>query len=188
MRPLTRVEIHEIPGAFAHSRPSRVREDHRVLAHVPTERTYGFVVPADPGARLAAFTAFVRRALDRARTTRGWSVERVAREAGIGVNTVYLWRGGTDWKQFPKGENVEAFCDALNIPPAAAYMILWPGKSERPGEPEPLGPEPELVTLARKLADPNVSEQEKFLIRETVRGLASRPSTSSEAPRRRNAG
>lgn len=150
--------------------------------------TYRHVVPTDPEARLAAFTAFVRRALDRAKATRGWSVERVAQEAGVGVNTLYLWRGGREWKQFPRGESVEAFCDALGIPPAAAYGILWPGKNERPAEPEPLGPEPDLILLARKLEDPNVSEQEKFLIRETIKGLAARPSQPGDAPKRRNAG
>lgn len=188
MGPLTPAKIHKIPGACAHAPPSRAREDHLVWGLVPTQGTYGLDVPADPQARLAAFTAFVRRALDRARATRGWSVERVAREAGIGVNTLYLWRSGTDWKQFPKGESIEAFCDALGIPPATAYAILWPGRNERPAEPEPLGPEPELVTLARKLADPNVPEQEKYHIRETIRGLASRPSTPADVPKRRSAG
>jgi transcriptional regulator with XRE-family HTH domain len=187
MHPLTRSEIATHPQASAHSPPSRAREDRSTWGFGPGHGIYGQDVPADPEARLAAFTAFVRRALDRARTTRGWSVEVVAQEAGIGVNTLYLWRSGNQWKQFPKGESVEAFCDALGIPPAAAYGILWPGKNEKPAEPEPLGPDPDLILLARRLADPSVSEQEKFLIRETIRGLASRPGTPVDTPRRRSA-
>lgn len=141
-----------------------------------------------PAARLSAFTAFVRRALDRARTGRDWSVERVAREAGIGVNTLYLWRSGTDWKQFPKGENVEAFCDALGIPVATAFAILWPGKDARPAEPEPFDMDPDLWILARRLADPSFPEKEKYLIRETIRGLALRPNQPVDLPKSRKVG
>lgn len=186
MHAVTRLETHKIPEVPEHGPASHAREASGVWGMIPTQRTYGLGVP-DPEARLAAFTAFVRRALERAQTSRGWSVEQVARQAGVGVNTLYLWRAGTQWKQFPKGESVEAFCDALGIPPAVAYTILWPGKNERPAEPEPLGPEPELVVLARKLSDPNVPEQEKFHIRETIRSLAARPSTPAEAPKRRSA-
>lgn len=150
-------------------------------------RTYLLDMSAPPEARLAAYTAFVRRALDRARTGRSWSVERVAQEARMSPNTLYLWRNG-DWKSFPRAESVEAFCDALGIPVATAFTILWPGKSTRPTEPEPLGPEPDLLLLARRLADPNVSEQEKYLIRETVRGLASRPSPPTDLATRRKTG
>lgn len=131
-------------------------------------------MPADPDARLAAFAAFVRRALDHARTQRGWSVEQVAKEAKLGVNTLYLWRDGAKLKRFPLAENVEAFCDTLGIKPEHAFAILWPGKDAKPAEPPPLGPDEDLVTLARRLADPNVSREEKFLIRETIRGLAAR--------------
>lgn len=154
----------------------------------PTYRTYGLGVVADPEARLAAFTAFVRRALDHARITKGWSVEQVARKAGVSANTLYLWRSGAEWKNFPLGRNVEAFCDALGIDPAAAFAILWPGKRDRPAEPEPLGPDEDLITLARRLADPNVPENEKYLIREIIRGLAARPAKPPDAPKRRNVG
>jgi transcriptional regulator with XRE-family HTH domain len=145
-------------------------------------------VPTDPEARLAAFTAFVRRALDRAQVQQNMSVEQVARKAGIGVNTLYLWRNGNQWKQFPKGETVEALCDALGIKPEVAFTILWPGKDEKPSEPIPLGPDEDLVTLARRLADPTVSPQEKYHIRETIRSLAARSGTPEDIRRRRDAG
>jgi transcriptional regulator with XRE-family HTH domain len=144
-------------------------------------------VPADPTARMAAFTAFVRRALDHARTQRNLSGEDVAERAGISANTIYLWRSGKGTK-FPLGVNVEAFCDALGVSPTVAFQILWPGKDEQPSEPIPLGPDEDLITLARKLQDPNTPPQELFLIRETIRGLAQRTNEPGETRKRRETG
>ncbi|MFI7547244.1 helix-turn-helix domain-containing protein [Actinoplanes sp. NPDC049599] len=135
----------------------------------------------DPAVRLASFTAFVRRALDHAKTQRQWSVEDVAEAAGISANTIYTWRSGKS-KQFPQGVNVEAFCDALGIKPGVAFDLLWPGRDDRPTEAIPLGPDDDLLILARRLADPNVPPQEKFLIRETIRGLAARAAETADAP------
>lgn len=135
------------------------------------------LVPATPAARRDAFTRFVNRALAQAKDERGWSIPKVAEVSGVGQQTLYRWQKG-DWgRDFPKGELVEQFCDALDIPTAAAFAILWPGKTGRPAEPEPLPYEPEFDRLMRKLRDPNVPDQEKYLIRETVRGLAHRPAS-----------
>lgn len=161
------------------------RETSSAPGTVTTRRSYRLLVPTDPQARLAAYTAFVRRALDRARAQRNLSVEQIADLAGISPNTIYLWRSGTQWKTFPKGESVEAFCDALNIPPGVAFAILWPGRDTKPPQPEPIDTMPELVTLARKLNDPNVPEEERHLIRETLRMLANRPASPVETARRR---
>jgi len=185
MYPSTAGEILVYPEApKVHMHPS-ARETSGASGSVTTHRSYGLLVPTDPPARLAAYTAFVRRALDRARAQRGLSVEQIADIAGISPNTIYLWRSGTQWKTFPKGESVEAFCDALSIPPGVAFAILWPGRDAKPAEPEPIDTVPELVTLARKLNDPNVPEEERHLIRETLRMLASRPTARVEAARRR---
>lgn len=186
MHPVARAVISAHLDAPSHAPPSYAREDLDVPQPTTTYRNYRLGVVAAPEARLALFTAFVRRALDRAKTTRGWSVERVAEEAGVSANTIYLWRSGTAWKKFPLAENVEAFCDALAIKPELAFGILWPGRDAKPAEPEPLGPEPDLITLARRLADPSVSREEKYLIRETIRGLASRSAQRDD--RRRGTG
>jgi transcriptional regulator with XRE-family HTH domain len=119
---------------------------------------------------------FVNRALAQAESGRGWSIPKVAKVSGVGQQTLYRWQKGSWGRDFPKAELVEQFCDALDIPTAAAFNILWPGKTGRPAEPEPFPYEPEFDRLMRKLRDPGVSEQEKYLIRETVRGLANRPS------------
>lgn len=191
MHPQTLVKIHERPEAPQHTHPPSARELPIALGWIPAQRTYRASVPTDPAVRLASYTAFVRRALDHAKTQRGWSVEDVAAAAGISANTIYIWRSGAQWKQFPKGESVEAFCDALGIKPEVAFGLLWPGRDDRPTEPIPLGPDDDLIILARRLSDPNVSPQEKFLIRETIRGLAARSTesadASTDAPKRRDA-
>lgn len=146
--------------------------------------TYGDPVPAPPApaVRIQAFAAFVRRATDQARQNRGWRIEDIATRAGISANTIYLWRSG-EGKAFPQGQSVEAFCVALGIAPAAAFSVLWPG-DDRPAEPMPLIAEDDLMVLARRLADPNVPEQEKYLIRETIRGLAARSGKPADGPER----
>lgn len=185
MYPSTAGEILAYPEApKVHMCPS-ARETSAAPGPVTTRRSYRLLVPTDPQARLAAFTAFIRRALDRARAQRNLSVEQIADIAGISPNTIYLWRSGTQWKTFPKGESVEAFCDALSIPPGVAFAILWPGRDTKPAEPAPIDTLPELVTLARKLNDPSVPEHERHLIRETLRMLANRPTISAEAVRHR---
>jgi transcriptional regulator with XRE-family HTH domain len=181
-------EILADPEAPKVTAISCMQETSRTSGRITTHRTYGLPVPTDPKVRLAAFTAFVNRALDRAKAQRALSVEQVAELAGISANTVYLWRSGSQWKNFPKGESVEAFCDALGIPPATAYAILWPGQEAKPAAAEPLDTDPDLIALARKLNDPNVAESERHLIRETLRMLAARPSKPDDGVRRRRTG
>lgn len=131
------------------------------------------VPPGATDARRANFAGFVRRALTHAKETRGWGVERIAEASGVGASTIYRWRDG-DWRRSPFGDQVAAFCEALDIPYAVAFSILWPDKRDRAQDATPFSTDPDLVTLARRLADPNVPEQEKFLIREVIRGLAAR--------------
>jgi transcriptional regulator with XRE-family HTH domain len=135
-------------------------------------------VTAAPAARLQAFAAFVRRATEQAKDARGWSIEDIALRAGISANTVYLWRSGKG-TAFPQGQSVEGFCDALGIKPEVAFAILWPGATAKPVAPIPLTPDDDLMVLARRLADPNTPESERFLIRETIRGLAARSARSA---------
>ncbi|MER7002253.1 helix-turn-helix transcriptional regulator [Dactylosporangium sp. NPDC000555] len=137
-----------------------------------------------PDVRRAAFSRFVRRLVDGARQNRGWSVTDIAEETkkraaggegrvAVSRSTLFRWLDG-DWKESPSADAVEAFCDVLDVPVLAAFAILWPGKTGRAQVPEPVQPDPDFEVILRNLQDPNVSEQEKYLIRETIRNLASR--------------
>jgi transcriptional regulator with XRE-family HTH domain len=123
--------------------------------------------------RKQAFAAFVRRAAHAAQLNRGWSLPRIAKEAGIGTNTLYRWTKG-DWTNSPEAQLVEKFCNTLDIPVDAAFQILWPGGDDRPVDVAPLPTDPDFEILLRRLNDPKVPDEEKFLIRETIRGLVAR--------------
>jgi transcriptional regulator with XRE-family HTH domain len=169
------------------------------------------------GARKLEYAAFVRQALETARTTRAWNGSEVARRTGVSRQTINRWVRG-DWQSDPEPERVVAFCEGLGLDPADAFAILEWGRPRhaspprphdaeprhasppRPHDAEPRhaspprphgaspGPpatpdlDPDIAALLRRWADPALTEQERFHIRETVRYLAYRPGPSS--PRR----
>lgn len=126
--------------------------------------------------RRAQFARFVRRATSRAQESRGWSIPKIAEmsDGQVGVNTLYRWLA-EDWTRAPLADQVAAFCNVLDIPPAIAFGILWPGKDDSVAEPEPLPTSPAVDLILRKLNDPNVPEPEKYHIRQTLESLAARP-------------
>lgn len=126
---------------------------------------------ADP--RHINFARFVKRACDHAKETHGWSVAEVAERAGISRSTLNRWRAG-EFANDPKGGEVADFCNTLDIDPRTAFAILWPATGERPAEPTPLPLEPAVEKLLRRLRDPAVADEEKYLIRETLEALAAR--------------
>jgi len=68
--------------------------------------------------------------------------------------------------------NVAAPAATAHRKPAVAFTILEWG---RPAAIEPAALDPDIAALLRRWADPNLTEQERFHIRETVRYLAYRP-------------
>lgn len=142
---------------------------------ISTRGAYGEAMEPSLEVRRANFSRFIQRALSRAaEPPRRWSVPKIAKAAGIGNNTIYRWKEGTWKKDGPRPEQIVAFCDVLDIPPQLAFDILWPGKSDRAQATEPWPLDSDMETVLRKLEDPNVPEQEKYLIRETLRSLAAR--------------
>jgi transcriptional regulator with XRE-family HTH domain len=133
------------------------------------------------GARKLEYAAFVRQALGTARTTRAWNGSEVARRTGVSRQTINRWVRG-DWQSDPEPERVVAFCDGLGLDPADAFAILewgrreWGGRARGPGATESAELDPDIAALLRRWADPTLTEQERFHIRETVRYLAYRPS------------
>ncbi|WP_281891774.1 transcriptional regulator [Phytohabitans aurantiacus] len=130
-------------------------------------------------ARQVAFSRFVRRALDDALMHRGWNQVTVLEKTGTKKSTLHRWLRG-DWTEDPKAGQVLDFCDGLDIPPAAAFLILWPGKRDRSPMPGPPPMDPDVELVLRRLVDPKVTEQEKYHIRETLRALARRPGPPSQ--------
>ena len=133
--------------------------------------------PPPPGARKLEYAAFVRQALATARTTRAWNGSEVARRTGVSRQTINRWVRG-DWQSDPEPERVVAFCEGLGLDPSVAFTILEWG---RPAAVEPAALDPDIAALLRRWADPNLTEQERFHIRETVRYLAYRPGEQRRA-------
>ncbi|GAA1839702.1 hypothetical protein GCM10009687_00740 [Asanoa iriomotensis] len=137
-------------------------------------------VPDTSPGRKIAFAAFVRKALDDARAIRAWSGSEVSRRTGVSRQTINRWVRA-DWSSDPEAERVVAFCAGLGLNPSVAFGVLgW--DTGAAGRPAPAAPpmDPDVEALLRRLVDPNVSDAEKFHIRETIRYLAYRPLLPSD--------
>jgi transcriptional regulator with XRE-family HTH domain len=146
----------------------------------PGSWPYRHRVPDSPHGRKIAFAAFVRKALEDARTTRAWTGIEVARRTGVSRQTINRWVRG-EWASDPEAERVVAFCEGLGLNPSKAFGALGWDRAT-PARPAPAAPpmDPDVEALLRRLVDPNVSDAEKFHIRETIRYLAYRPSLPSD--------
>lgn len=160
---------------------SRPQYNHALRAGALPNGPYRHPVPDSPPGRKIAFAAFVRKALEDARTTRAWTGSEVSRRTGVSRQTINRWVRG-EWASDPEAERVVAFCEGLGINPTVAFGVLgWADTA--PARPTPAAPpmDPDVEALLRRLVDPNVSDAEKFHIRETVRYLAYRPSVPTES-------
>ncbi|MEH1097616.1 XRE family transcriptional regulator [Micromonospora sp. CPCC 205561] len=135
-------------------------------------------------ARKIAFATFVRRALDEARATRAWSGTEVSRRTGVSRQTINRWVRG-DWASDPEAERVVAFCEGLGLSPATAFAALgWERTTAPRSAPTAPPMDPDVEALLRRLVDPDVSDAEKFHIRETIRYLAYRPTLPVDVRKR----
>lgn len=150
-----------------------LRDYARPWDNRPKNGTYlDSVVPAVSRTR---FARFIARALVDAHE-RGMSDRDIAAATGIGTSTFHRWQRG-EFATAPDLSRVRAFCAGLGISTEDALAAL--GISERRVEPEP-AMDPDVRTVARALADPNVPADEKRLIREMLGMIANR-----HRPRRR---
>ena len=149
-----------------------------------TDWSYRHGVTETTNARKIAFATFVRRALDDARAMRAWSGTEVSRRTGVSRQTINRWVRG-DWASDPEVERVVAFCEGLGLNPAAAFTALgWDRAAAPRSAPTPPPMDPDVEALLRRLVDPNVSDAEKFHIRETIRYLAYRPTLPVDVGKR----
>lgn len=159
--------------------------DNSVPGRAPTAGwSYRHDVTETANARKIAFATFVRRALDEARATRAWSGTEVSRRTGVSRQTINRWVRG-DWASDPEAERVVAFCEGLGLNPATAFAALgWDRTATPRSAPTPPPMDPDVEALLRRLVDPDVSDAEKFHIRETIRYLAYRPSLPVDVRKR----
>jgi transcriptional regulator with XRE-family HTH domain len=142
----------------------------------------------DTNSRRQAFANFIHKALADARAVRGWNGSEVARRTGLSRQTINRWLRG-EWTSDPEPARVVAFCEALGINPTLAFGILgWDRSAAARPTPPPPPMDPDVEALLRRLVDPNVSEAEKYHMRETIRYLAYRPSPPDTRAKRQRAG
>ena len=127
-----------------------------------------------------AFARFVRRAVDTAKTQRGWTVTRLAAETGVGRSTLFRWLSG-DCQEFPELGKVRGFCQALEIPVTAAFTALGVREGAPDVGPDVAGAGPadveaqaraDMQRILRRLIDPAVPRAQKAVIRDMLRYLA----------------
>jgi transcriptional regulator with XRE-family HTH domain len=168
-----------------HEHASRPRDKDASESKEIDNWPYRAPVPETSPGRKIAFAAFIRKALDDARATRAWTASEVSRRTGVSRQTVNRWVRG-EWTSDPEAERVVAFCSGLGINPTVAFGVLGWDRTT-PARPVPAAPpmDPDVEALLRRLVDPNVSEVDKFHIRETIRYLAYRPLITPEPRKRR---
>lgn len=105
----------------------------------------------------------------------GWSVARLAREAGVNRATIFGWIKGDGVTV----ASVKLIARALGDD--EAHALAAAGGAATHGEQL----DPDVLLIARRLANPNVSEAEKTIIRATLQHLAQ---IAEQAERRGDSG
>lgn len=125
------------------------------------------------------FARFVARTLASARD-RGMTDRDIHAATGIPPSTFHRWQKG-DFRTAPDLDKVRKFCEGLGVSVTGAMTALGMTPGRDNAEPEPPMP-PEIRVILRRLADPNVPESDKLVIREMLKLLAQQ-ARRSEQPR-----
>jgi hypothetical protein len=151
-----------------------MRDQNRPRDNRPANGTYRDRVagsPLTPEVARARFSAWVERALEGARA-QGLTDREIQRISGVSTSTFHRWRlAGI--KGLPKMPQVRAFAAATGARVEDAMKAL--GMTDADPEPTPEPPLPrDVVTIMRRLSDPNTPESEREFIRMTLQMLAER--------------
>lgn len=136
--------------------------------------TYIDDMPVAMDVRLERFRRWVAATLQDARG-RGLTDNDIRDKTGLSVTTWHRWQSGKFGRLGPQPDAVYRYCDGLSLPRSEPANILgWTGENRIiPVEPAPDIP-PDVRELLRRLRDPNVPEQEKVFISETIKSLVGR--------------
>jgi hypothetical protein len=100
----------------------------------------------------------------------------IHRASGISPSTFHRWQRG-DFRTAPDVAKIAGFCEGLGVPAATALRALGAEEGRDDPAPEP-AMDPDVRKILRALADPNVGDTDKLLIRETLKMLANRVTSS----------
>lgn len=151
------------------ARYARRRECSRPRDNRPANATYVDRVAASPDVNRSRFARFVARSLASARD-RGMTDKDIHAATGIPPSTFHRWQKG-QFATAPDLDKVKRFCEGLGVSLTGAMTALGMAPGRDTAEPEPPLP-PEIRTILRRLADPNVRESDKLVIREMLKLLA----------------
>jgi transcriptional regulator with XRE-family HTH domain len=136
----------------------------------PTNGTYGLTMAEASQVSRVRFARWVARVLAEARG-RGLTDRVIAEKTGVGMSTFHRWARGEIGR-------IRAFCAGLGVPARDALAAL--GMADGRDNPEPApAMDPDVRRILRALADPNVSDQDKLVIREMLRMIATRTRQST---------
>ena len=156
----------------AKRRLSQRRNRSRPRDNRPADATYRDpVATSSPDVIRKRFAAFVARTLAAARD-RGMTDSTIRDATGIPPSTFHRWQKG-QFTTAPSIDKVRQFCEGLGASVTEAMAALGMTPQRAQPQPEPPLP-PEVRTILRKLADPNVPQADKLVMREMLLMLAER--------------
>ncbi len=165
-RTVTRIRLRPATLARYHR-----RERSRARNQTPARETYRDRVPQDESVSRQRFARYVARALADARD-RGMTDSAIYKATGVSPATFHRWQNA-DFRTAPDLGKVATFCEGLGVPvePALRALGLEAGRDDPSPDPTL---DPDIRRIARILSDPNVSNEDKALVREMIRMVADR--------------
>lgn len=167
MRPTATLAI---PRQASRSHSHRWQRSHARQRRTVDE-PYRVAVSPSPEINRQRFARFVARVLSDARD-RGLNDRDITNATTISASTFHRWQRG-DFATTPDVGKITAFCEGLGVPTRSALLALGAEEGRDDPAPEP-ALDPEIRKIQRALADPNVSDQEKVIIREMLKMVAGR--------------